>query len=149
VSREPFQYALVRVVPRVDRAEFINAGVILFCRTRGYLAARVELDERRLAALAPGPPVAELREHLEDVVRVAAGDAAGGPVAALSQSERFHWLSAPSSTVIQTSPVHTGLVEDPAEMLERLMDALVRPLASGDATTGPADRRAPAGAPPS
>jgi hypothetical protein len=128
VSREPFQYAIVRVVPRVDRGEFINVGVILFCRARRYLAARIALDERRLDALGPAP--AGLRTHLDTLVRIAAGEDDAGPIARLSQSERFHWLSAPSSTVIQTSPVHTGLCEDPHELLEHLMRTLV--VAPGD-----------------
>jgi Protein of unknown function (DUF3037) len=128
VSREPFQYAVVRVVPRVERAEFVNAGVILFCRARRYLAARIALDERRLAALAPAP--SGLREHLDTLVRIAAGDEDAGPIARLSQSERFHWLSSPSSTVIQTSPVHTGLCDDPDEVLRHLMATLV--LAPGE-----------------
>jgi hypothetical protein len=125
VKREAFQYAVVRIVPRVDRGEFVNAGVILFCRGLGYLTARILLDEDRLAALAPDPPPEGLREHLDTLVRVAAGDADAGPIAQLSQSERFHWLVAPSSTVIQTSPVHTGLCEDPERMLDHLMRSLV------------------------
>jgi hypothetical protein len=123
VSRDPFQYAVVRVVPRVERGEFVNAGVILYCRPRRYLAARIALDERRLAAVGPAPP--GLREHLETLVRIAAGDADAGPIARLDQSERFHWLSSPSSTVIQTSPVHTGLCDDPEEVLDHLMATLV------------------------
>jgi hypothetical protein len=125
VSREPFQYAIVRVVPRVERGEFLNAGVILFCRTRGFLKAAVALDEARLAALAPDVDVAEIRAQLHAVVRVAAGAEDGGPIARLPQSERFHWLVAPSSTVIQTSPVHTGLCDDPDGLLEELMRKLV------------------------
>jgi len=123
VSREPFQYAIVRVVPRVERGEFINVGVILFCRARRYLAARIALDERRLEALGPAPP--GVREHLDTLVRIAAGEDDAGPIAGLSQSERCHWLSSPSSTVIQTSPVHTGLCDDPDELLEHLMRTLV------------------------
>ena len=125
MKREPFQYAVVRVVPRVDRGEFVNAGVILFCRGLRYLAARIVLNEPRLAALAPDPLPDALRAHLDTLVRVAAGDGDAGPIARLSQSERFHWLVAPSSTVIQTSPVHTGLCEDPERMLDHLMRSLV------------------------
>jgi hypothetical protein len=125
VSREPFQYAVIRVVPRIDREEFVNVGVILFCRTRGYLAARVELDEARLAALAPDAAREELREHLDAITRVAAGAPDAGPIAELPQSERFHWLVAPSSTVIQTSPAHSGLCDDPEETLDALMLKLV------------------------
>jgi hypothetical protein len=123
---DPFQYALVRVVPRVERGEALNAGVVLFCRPRRFLAARTELDERALAALAPGCDAAEIRAHLRVVEAVAAGDAAlGGAVAALAQSERFHWLTAPASTVVQPSAVHTGLTDDPARELAKLFAALV------------------------
>ena len=126
MPREPFQYAVIRVVPRVERGEFVNAGVILFCRTRGFLEARIELDESRLQALGTEVPVDELRDHLEALVRIAAGDEGAGAIASLPQSERFHWLVAPSSTVIQTSPVHSGLTDDPSETLERLLCELVR-----------------------
>jgi hypothetical protein len=123
--RDPFQYAVVRVVPRVERGEFVNAGVVLFCRQRDYLAARMALDDDRLSALSPALDSSEVRSHLDTIVRIAAGDAAGGPLARLEQSERFHWLVAPSSTVIQTSPVHTGLCEDPEETLDHLVATLV------------------------
>jgi hypothetical protein len=125
VAREPFQYAVIRVVPRIDREEFVNVGVILFCRTRGYLAGRIELDVTRLAALAPDATRDELRDHLDAIVRVAAGEGDAGPIARLEQSERFHWLVAPSSTVIQTSPVHSGLCDDPQATLDQLMRKLV------------------------
>ncbi|CAA9469230.1 MAG: hypothetical protein AVDCRST_MAG38-1143 [uncultured Solirubrobacteraceae bacterium] len=131
--RSQFQYAMIRVVPRVERGECFNAGVVLYCRPRRFLAARVALDERRLAALAPGADTEMLRAHLDGLVAVAAGAPDGGPVAALDQSDRFHWLVAPSSTVLQASPVHTGLCEDPAAMLERLFGALVLPLDAGSA----------------
>ena len=130
-AREPFQYAIVRVVPRVERGELINAGVVLFCRALRFLGARTALDERALAALAPGCDAAALRPHLETVERVAAGDPEGGPIAALPPSERFHWLTAPASTAVQPSPVHTGLTADPAAELDRLFAALVeRPAVS-------------------
>jgi len=121
----PFQYAIVRVVPRVERGECFNAGVVLFCRPRRFLAARTALDERRLAALAPGVDPALVRPHLEAIERIAAGDAGGGPIAALSQPQRFHWLVAPSSTIVQPSEVHTGLSNDPDHELEHLFAALV------------------------
>jgi Protein of unknown function (DUF3037) len=123
--REPFQYAAVRVVPRVERGELLNAGVLLFCRPLRFLGARVDLDERALAALAPDCDPVAVREALGVVARVAEGDAAGGPVAALPQSDRFHWLAAPSSTIVQPGPVHTGLTDDPARELDRLFAALV------------------------
>ena len=132
MAPSPFQYAIVRVVPRVERGESVNAGVVLFCRPRRYLSARAALDSRRLDALAPGADAEILRAHLDALVAVADGDPAGGPIAALDQSDRFHWLVAPSSTVLQPSPVHTGLCEDPAETLDRLFRALVLPLGNGD-----------------
>ena len=122
----PFQYAIVRVVPRVERGECVNAGVVLFCRPRRYLEARVELDEARLRALAPDTDLDAVHAHLGALRRIAAGDAAAGAIAALPASERFHWLVAPSSTMIQCSPVHTGLTDDPEEELERLLAQLVR-----------------------
>lgn len=125
-AREDFQYAIVRVVPDVERGERLNAGVVLFCRRLRFLAARTELDERALAALAPAADPAAVRPHLAALERVAAGDAAGGPLAALEPSERFHWLTAPASTVVQPSPVHTGLTADPEAELERLFTRLVR-----------------------
>jgi hypothetical protein len=124
-ERESFQYAVVRVVPRVERGESLNAGVVLFARRHGFLAARVELDAAALGALSPGCDPAEVRAHLQTLERVAAGEPAGGPIAALEQSERFHWLTAPSSTIVQTSPVHTGLTADPAAELEHLFTRLV------------------------
>jgi hypothetical protein len=124
-SPEPFQYAIVRVVPRVERGEAFNAGVILFCRPRRFLGARTWLDERRLAVLAPGVDPGGIRRHLEAVERIAAGDPAAGPMAVLPVHERFHWLVAPSSTSIQPSEVHTGLTADPPAELARLFDRLV------------------------
>jgi hypothetical protein len=125
-AREDFQYAIVRVVPRVERGETLNAGVVLFCRRLKFLAARAELDEAALAALSPGCDPEDLRRQLQTIERVAAGDPAGGPIAALEPSERFHWLTAPASTVVQSSPVHTGLTADPAGELDRLFAQLVR-----------------------
>jgi hypothetical protein len=122
----PFQYAILRVVPEVERGECVNAGVVLFCRQRRFLEARVELDEARVRALAPDADVGAVHGHLDALVRIAHGDPGAGPIAALPASERFHWLVAPSSTIIQSSPVHTGLSEDPAAELEHLMDRLVR-----------------------
>ncbi|HEX5823102.1 MAG TPA: DUF3037 domain-containing protein [Candidatus Limnocylindrales bacterium] len=122
----PFQYAIIRVVPQVERGESMNAGVVLLCRPRRFLAARVELDVGRLRALAPEADPAAIQEHLAAVERVAAGDPAAGPIARLGQGERFHWLVAPSSTVIQPSEVHTGLCADPATELDHLFERLVR-----------------------
>jgi len=121
-----FDYAVVRVVPRVEREEFVNAGVILFCLQRGFLAARVELDRERLLALAPGADLEVIEEHLRAVPRICAGGEGSGPIGALTPRERFHWLVAPRSTVIQVSPVHTGLCDEPGRALEGLMDQMVR-----------------------
>ncbi len=126
-ERSPFQYAILRVVPRVERGEQINAGVVLFCRPRRFLAVRVGLDGRRLAAIAPDLPADDVQAHLDAAVRIAAGDPAGGPIASFDQSQRFHWLVAPSSTILQASAVHTGLCEEPQETLDRLFAALVEP----------------------
>jgi hypothetical protein len=125
--RDPFAYSILRVVPRVERGERFNAGVVLFCRQRDFLEARVGLDERRLHALAPGSSAEEVRDHLESLVRVARGDADAGPIAALPPSERFGWLVAPSSTIIQPSEVHAGLCEDPCATLNALFGELVEP----------------------
>jgi DUF3037 family protein len=125
VPPSPFQYAIVRVVPRVERGECVNAGVVLFCRPRRFLAARVALDATRVRALAPEADLEAVRGHLDAFARIAAGDPQAGPMAALPPSERFHWLVAPSSTVIQCSPVHTGLTDDPPGELERLVARLV------------------------
>lgn len=124
---DSYDYAIVRVVPRVERGEQINAGVILSCPTRDYLAARIALDEARLRALAPTADLAEIHLALASIPKIAAGDPAGGPIAALPRSERFHWLVAPRSAVIQTSAVHTGLCNDPAEALAQLVERLVLP----------------------
>ena len=121
----PFQYAMVRVIPDVERGECLNAGVIVFCRPRRVLAARMALDTARLRALAPGVDLEAVQAHLDAVERIAAGDPAAGPIAALPASERFHWLVAPASTIIQPSPVHTGLTEDPEGELDRLLRRLV------------------------
>jgi hypothetical protein len=121
----PFQYAMVRVVPRVERGEAFNAGVVLFCRPLRFLGARTELDEALLRALAPDCDPAEVRAQLETLVAVAEGRPEGGSVAALPPSERFHWLTSPASTIVQPSAVHTGLTADPAAELERLFGMLV------------------------
>jgi hypothetical protein len=129
-ARNAFAYAIVRVVPRIERGERFNAGVVLFCRQRDFLAARVALDTARLTVLAPDVDESEVRSHLDALVMVAAGDPDGGPMAALPPSERFGWLVAPSSTVLQPSEVHTGLSDDPARTLEQLFAELVGPVAA-------------------
>lgn len=124
--RSQFSYAILRVVPRVERGERLNAGVVLFCQERDFLQARVALDRERLVALAGDIPFEAVRMQLEGIVRIASGDPAAGPIAALPAAERFGWLVAPSSTVIQPSEVHSGLSEDPAQALERLFAELVQ-----------------------
>jgi hypothetical protein len=127
----PFAYVILRVVPSVERGEQINAGVVLFCRQRRFLGVRWELDGERLAALAGGDRARaadlelELSGHLRALARVAEGDAAAGPIAALDQSDRFGWLAAPSSTVVQPSEAHAGLCVDPLRTLEALFTRLV------------------------
>ena len=126
VPRSSYLYAIIRVVPHVERGETLNAGVVLLCRQRRFLGARTALDEARLAALAPDCDAAAVRPHLEAIEAIARGDAAAGPMATLTIAERFHWLVAPSSTIIQPSAVHTGLTDDPAAELDRLVATLVR-----------------------
>jgi hypothetical protein len=127
-----YSYAVVRVVPRVERGEFINAGVVLLARTTGYLRARVELDTSRLLALAPEADIPTIERHLNQFCAIAEGNPDGGPMAELPPSERFHWLTAPRSTVIQTSPVHMGTADDLDAALEDLLDDFVRPPKSED-----------------
>jgi hypothetical protein len=125
-TRCTYDYAVIRVVPRVEREEFLNAGVIVSCPEKGFLEARVELDEARLLALDPRVDLAAVREHLEAIPRIAAGGAQAGPIGALTPRERFHWLVAARSTVIQVSPAHSGRCEDPSALLEHLMRTMVR-----------------------
>ncbi len=120
-----FQYAIVRLIPRVERGETLNVGVILLCRSMRFLGARTRLDERRLAALAPDLDPETVRPHLDAIVRIAAGDGTAGPIARSGLAERFHWLVSPSSTIIQPSAVHTGLCDDPGTELDHLVATLV------------------------
>jgi hypothetical protein len=122
----PFDYAVVRVVPRVERGEFVNVGVIVSCPTRGYLKARVELDAARLAALDPGVDRETVERHLAAIPAVCEGGPQAGPIGLLPQRARFHWLVAPRSTIIQTSPVHTGFCEDGDRILEHLFRTMVQ-----------------------
>lgn len=121
----PFSYAVYHLVPRAERGEQINVGVVVFCRPLRYLAARTALDETRLAALWPGLDPETVKPHLAAIERVAAGEPDAGPIARLDETGRFHWLVAPSSTMIQPSAVHTGLCLDPGEQLEKLFRSLV------------------------
>lgn len=122
---QPYQYAVLRVVPRVERAEFLNVGVVVFSRPLDFLDVRVELDAELLARMAPACDVARVQARLDGIVRVAHGDSGAGPIARLTTSERFHWLVAPSSTVVQVSPAHTGTTTDPVAQLARLFEQLV------------------------
>ncbi len=118
-----YDYALIRLVPRVDRGEFINVGVVLFCRTQCFLAAKIEIDENRLRAIAPELDIDEVRRHLDSIPHLCAG---AGPVGEMGQADAFHWLVAPHSTIIQASPVHCGTCEEPSVTLEHLMETMVR-----------------------
>jgi hypothetical protein len=124
---KPFEYAVLRVVPRVERGECINAGVVLYSQAEKFLGARVHLDSGRLKALDPDANLEAVRAHLEAVRSVCAGGPEAGAVGRLPPGERFGWLVAPRSTVVQPSPVHTGLTDDPEAELERLLRSMVLP----------------------
>jgi hypothetical protein len=121
-----YDYAIVRVVPRVERGEQINVGVILSCPDVNYLDARIELDEPRLLALDPTADIDTMRANLATIPAVCRGGAEAGPIGSLPQRGRFRWLVSPRSTMIQMSPVHTGRTSDPAAALERLLEKVVR-----------------------
>jgi hypothetical protein len=126
---EPYEYAVLRVVPRVERGEGVNVGVVLFCRTRSYIAARIELGARQVAALealAPDLDLDAVRSHLDELARIVAGDPDGGPMARLDAPERFRWVTSPSSTMLQPSEIHGGVTESPEQSLQDLFDRLVR-----------------------
>ena len=121
-----YEYAIIRVVPRVEREEFINVGVIILCAAEKFIEARIELDEERLMAIDSTLDVESIRTHLASISAICNGGEQAGPIGLLTPSERFHWLVAPRSTIIQTSPVHTGRCKDLAAVLERLLDTMVR-----------------------
>ena len=125
MSRETFEYAVLRVVPRVERGESLNAGVLVYCRQRDYLGSRVHLDADRLRALDPTADPAAIRRALQAAADVCAADPASGAAGREALGSRFRWLTAPRSTVVQTSPVHCGLTRDPRAELGRLFGALV------------------------
>lgn len=127
-SRVSYDYAVIRVVPRVDREEFINAGVLFHCRQLDVLEARIALDVPRLRALCPDIDPEWVRRHLESIATIARGGTDAGPMGAYSMRERFHWLTAPRSTVVQPSAVHSGVCSDPHGTLQHLMTRLVLPL---------------------
>ena len=121
-----YDYAIVRVVPRVERGEFVNAGIIMSCDVERILKARIELDESALLALDAGVDLEVVREALATIPLICAGGASAGPIGNLSARERFHWLVSPKSTIVQTSPVHTGRCDDLAAALRHLMQRMIR-----------------------
>lgn len=125
-GRDVFEYALLRVVPRVQRGECFNAGVVVYCRAKGFVAARTELDETKLKALDPGADVTGVRAALHAVEGICRGGTDAGQAAGDDAGRRFRWLIAPRSTVVQPGPVHSGLTADPGAEVERLLDLLVR-----------------------
>jgi hypothetical protein len=127
--QQPFEYAVLRVVPRVERNEAVNVGVVVFCRTRSYLDARIELGERQIAvlqALAPDLDLETVRAHLDATRRIVAGEPDAGPIAEMAPPERFRWVTAPASTMIQPSEVHGGVTDSPERSLADLFERLVR-----------------------
>ncbi len=124
-SRSSFSYAVLRVVPDIEREEFLNAGLVLFCRERQFLRAESSLDPDRLAALRREADAAAIRDQLQLVERIAAGEVERGPLATMSQSERFHWLTTPRSTAVQPGPIHGGMSDDPEATFARLFSTLV------------------------
>jgi hypothetical protein len=121
-----YDYAVIRVVPRVEREEFVNVGIIVSCPNKEFLEARIEVDANRLRALDPTVDLDAIRAHLASIPAISAGGSQGGAIGRLSRRERFDWLVAPRSTIIQTSKVHTGRCTDPAKLLEHLMNTMVR-----------------------
>jgi hypothetical protein len=121
----PYRYAVIRLVPRVDREEFINAGVIVFTPERKLLRAQIKLREERVQALWPELDIATVLRHLQNIPRICAGEPEAGPIAKLSQKERFHWLTAPRSTMIQVGPVRSGLTEEPEKLSVELLNEYV------------------------
>lgn len=126
-----YDFAAIRVVPRVEREEFVNVGVIVHCPERKFLGAKIEVDEARLKALWPRLDLEAVRQHLDSIPQICAGTRDGGPIAVLSVAERFHWLVAPRSTIIQISPVHSGICMSPEPVLEELFARLVSSTTTG------------------
>ena len=125
LEQSSYEYAIVRVVPRVEREEFVNAGVIVYSRVLRFLGARIKFDSDRLKTIFPNIDLQEVEQHLSMIPRICEGGAGAGAIGELPQHERFHWLVAPRSTMIQTSPCHSGLSENPAAVLANLFDRLV------------------------
>jgi DUF3037 family protein len=120
-----YDYALIRLVPNVERGECLNVGILLFCRTRSFLGMRVHLDTRRILVLAPDLDIDSAQQQLDAMLRICAGSSEAGSLGSMSQSERFHWLTSPRSTILQPSPVHSGLCSDPEMVLESLLKKMV------------------------
>jgi len=125
-DHDTYDYAVIRVVPRVEREEFINVGIVVSCPQRRFLQAAIEVDERRLTAIDPDLDIDALRKHLAIIPAICKGGEGSGPIGLLSPRERFRWLTAPRSTVVQLSPAHTGRCADPETLLEQLMNTMVR-----------------------
>jgi hypothetical protein len=141
-DQNTYDYAVIRVVPRVDREEFVNVGVIVSCPGRKFLDAAIELDEKRVRALDATLDMEAIRAHLATIPLICAGGEAAGAIGRLSQRERFHWLIAPRSTVIQTSPAHSGRCDDPGALIEHLLETMVRPArAAATGSDEPSTRR--------
>lgn len=121
-----YEYAVIRALPRVDREEFINVGVILYCAERNFLRAECLIDEERFTAFAGASAMDDIKPHLESVCHISSGATSAGPIGKLSIGERFRWLTAPRSTIVQTSPTHTGFTDDPEKTLRTLLDKLVK-----------------------
>ena len=130
-AHDMYDYAVIRVVPRVEREEFVNAGVVVSCPARKFLEARIELDPARVLALDPAADIESIKAHLASIPVVCRGGPAAGAIGQLTPRERFRWLTSPRSTVIQFSAAHTGRCEDPDALLEWLLKTLVRPLSAG------------------
>jgi len=123
-----YDYAIIRVVPKVEREEFVNVGVIVSCATSRFLEAKIDLNQQRLMALDPTLDIDMIRSHLAVIPIICAGGEESGPIGQLPQRERFHWIVAPRSTIIQTSRVHTGLCQDLTAVIEHLLQTMVRPV---------------------
>ena len=126
-AHSSYDYAVIRVVPRVERQEFVNVGVIVWCKDADFLEARTELEEERVRTLDAAVDIEAVRKHLASIGIICAGGAEAGAIGKLSKRERFDWLVAPRSTIIQTSSVHTGRCTDLSATLDRLLDVMVRP----------------------
>ena len=125
-EKQLFEYAVIRLVPCVDRQEFLNVGIILYCKDQKFLKTEFELNETRLDALCRDTGIGEIKEHLDAFARICEGGESAGPIGSLSPGERFRWLTAPRSTIVQTSPVHTGLTTDASQTLDDLLTKMVR-----------------------